>query len=91
VVSAPGARTISVEQRPWWATRSETQPSALKPCKPRLPQEIGVPETLGLVSTILGAAKDALARKYVSLATNTHAPSLDMQALFAGTEGHTRT
>lgn len=44
-------------------------------------------EALGLVSTILGAAKDALAREYVSLATNTHAPSLDLQALFAGTEG----
>ena len=44
-------------------------------------------EALGLVGTILGAAKDALARTYVSLATNTHAPSLDLQALFAGTEG----
>jgi hypothetical protein len=43
-------------------------------------------EALGLVSTILGAAKDALARSYVSLATNTHAPSLDLRALFAGTE-----
>jgi len=43
-------------------------------------------ETLGLVSTILGAAKDALARKYVSLATDTHAPSLDLHALFTGTE-----
>lgn len=43
-------------------------------------------ETLGLVSTILGAAKDALAREYVSLATHVHAPSLDLRALFAGTE-----
>jgi hypothetical protein len=43
-------------------------------------------EMLGLVSTILGAAKDALARAYVSLATNAHAPSLDLQILFAGTE-----
>jgi hypothetical protein len=48
-------------------------------------------EALGLVSTILGAAKDALARRYVSLATNTHAPSLDLQALFAGTDRQTRT
>lgn len=47
-------------------------------------------EALGLVSTILGAAKDALARTYVSLATNSHAPSLDLQALFAGTEGRMR-
>jgi hypothetical protein len=44
-------------------------------------------ESLGLVSTVLGAAKDALARRYVSLATNAHAPSLNLQALFAGTEG----
>jgi hypothetical protein len=44
-------------------------------------------DALGLVSTILGATKDALARRYVSLATDTHTPSLDLQALFAGTEG----
>jgi hypothetical protein len=44
-------------------------------------------ETLGMVSTILGAAKDALARTYVSLATKTHAPSLDLHVLFTGTEG----
>jgi hypothetical protein len=42
-------------------------------------------ETLGLVSTILGAGKDALARRYVSLATDAHAPSLDLRALFTGT------
>jgi hypothetical protein len=43
-------------------------------------------QTLGLVSTILGAGKDALAREYVYLATDAHAPSLDLRALFAGTE-----
>jgi hypothetical protein len=48
-------------------------------------------EVLGRVSTILGAAEEALARKYVSLATNTHSPSLDLQALFAGTERHAET
>jgi hypothetical protein len=42
-------------------------------------------EALGLVSTVLGAGKDALARRYVSLAANTHTPSLDLRALFAGT------
>jgi hypothetical protein len=42
---------------------------------------------LGLVSTILGAGKDTLARRYVSLATKTRAPSLDMRSLFTGTEG----
>ena len=35
-------------------------------------------------STILGAAKDALAREYVALATHGHAPALDLPALFAG-------
>jgi hypothetical protein len=44
-------------------------------------------EALGLVSTVFGAAKDALGRQYVSLATRTRAPSLDMRALFEGTDG----
>lgn len=44
-------------------------------------------EALGLVSTVLGLAKDELARTYVSLASRTHAPSLDLKALFDGTEG----
>ena len=43
-------------------------------------------EALGLVSTVFGAAKDELGRRYVSLATRTHAPSLDLTALFAGTD-----
>lgn len=43
-------------------------------------------EALGLVSSILGAAKDELAREYVSLATQTHVSSFDVRALFAGTE-----
>jgi RsbRD-like negative regulator of sigma factor len=43
-------------------------------------------EALGLVSTVLGAGKDALARRYVSLAAQTHAPSLDLSALFTGIE-----
>jgi hypothetical protein len=43
-------------------------------------------EALGIVTTTLGAAKDALAREYVSLATHAHAPSLDLRALFAGVE-----
>jgi len=44
-------------------------------------------ETLGLVSSALGAAKDDLGRTYVSLATDTHAPSLNVRQLFAGSEG----
>lgn len=41
-------------------------------------------DALTLVSTVLGAAKDALARRYVLLATKARAPSLDGDALFAG-------
>ena len=44
-------------------------------------------EALGLVGTVLGSGKDTLARKYVSLATQTHTPSLDLKALFSGTDG----
>ena len=43
-------------------------------------------EAIGLLSTILGFGKDALARRYVSLATQRHVPSLDLSALFDGTE-----
>lgn len=46
-------------------------------------------EALGLVSTVLGVGKDNLARTYVSLASRTHAPSLNLSDLFAGTEGST--
>jgi len=50
---------------------------------------LGVPteelaEGLGLLSTVLGVGKDALARTYVSLASSEHAPSLDLRALFQG-------
>jgi hypothetical protein len=41
-------------------------------------------ESIGLLSTVLGAAKDALARSYVSLASSRHVPSLDLSALFRG-------
>ncbi len=44
-------------------------------------------EALSLVSTVLGAGKDTLARTYVTLASKTHAPTLNIQSLFAGTEG----
>ncbi len=44
-------------------------------------------EAFGLVSTVLGAAKDRLARAYVELVSEAHSPSLNLLALFAGTEG----
>lgn len=45
-------------------------------------------ESFGLIGTVLGAGKDALARTYVSLASKTKAPSLDLHALFTGVAGH---
>ena len=42
---------------------------------------------LGLVGTVLGAAKAELAREYVSLASQTHVQSLDLSALFSGDAG----
>jgi hypothetical protein len=44
-------------------------------------------EALGLVSTVLGAGKDRLARCYVSLASHTKTTSLNLQSIFSGTEG----
>lgn len=44
-------------------------------------------QALGLVATVLGAAKDSLAREYVSLAGKTKSPSLDLSALFRGPQG----
>jgi hypothetical protein len=41
-------------------------------------------EAIGLVSTVLGFGKDAVACKYLSLASQRHVPSLDLSALFAG-------
>jgi hypothetical protein len=64
----------ALEEAVWARAVAEVEPSRLA-------------ETLGLVTTVLGAGKDALARAYVSLAAETHAPSLDLRALFAGTEG----
>jgi len=43
-------------------------------------------EAVGLLTTILGFGKDALARRYVSLASHRRVPTLDLSALFAGVE-----
>lgn len=45
------------------------------------PVEFG--EAIGLVSTVLGAGKDMLCRTYVTLASKSKAPSLDLRSLFA--------
>ena len=41
-------------------------------------------ESVGLLSTVLGFGKDAVARTYVSLASKRHVPTLDLSALFNG-------
>ena len=41
-------------------------------------------EAAGMIDTALGAAKDTLARTWVSLASKTHVISLDLTALFEG-------
>lgn len=43
-------------------------------------------EALGLISTLLGAAKNALACSYVSLASKSHVTTLDVESLLKGTE-----
>ena len=47
----------------------------------------GMADALGSVTTALGAGKDALARAYVTLAGEAHAPSIDLSRLFEGTDG----
>jgi hypothetical protein len=43
-----------------------------------------VAEAAGLIDTVLGAAKDTIARTWVSLASQDHVQSLDLRALFEG-------
>jgi hypothetical protein len=45
-------------------------------------------EATGLMNTVLGFGKDVLARTYVSLASRRHVRSLDLTAMFAGTQAH---
>ncbi len=47
------------------------------------PQDL--PRAIGLISTVLGAGKDMLARTYVSLASKTKTQTLNLQSLFTGT------
>lgn len=49
--------------------------------KETVPAELA--QALGLVSTVLGSAKDTLAQTYVSLASKTKAASLDLKKLFS--------
>ncbi len=44
-----------------------------------------VGSTLAVVTAVLGAGKDALARRYVANATGTHVATVDLSRLFGGT------
>jgi hypothetical protein len=46
-------------------------------------------EALALITTVFGAAKDALASEYVRRAASAQAPSLDLRALAGGAGGAT--
>jgi hypothetical protein len=46
-----------------------------------------LPEALGMLSRVLGAGKITLANTYVSLASKGKVTSIDVSALFKGTEG----
>jgi hypothetical protein len=61
-----------LEEAMWRAVVAATPPEQLA-------------EAIGLLSTVLGAGKDALATAYVSLATERHVGSLDLTAMFKGT------
>lgn len=61
----------ALEREMWRRLAAESAPDELE-------------EAIGLLSTVLGVAKDVLARTYVSLATKRHVRSLDLSALFRG-------
>ena len=61
----------ALEREMWRRLAAESPPDELE-------------EAIGLLSTVLGVAKDVLARTYVSLATKRHVRSLDLTALFRG-------
>jgi hypothetical protein len=44
------------------------------------PEKLG--ESLGLVSTVLGAAKESLAKTYITLASKTKVSTIDLNAMF---------
>ena len=66
----------ALEQAMWNRVVSEVPPDELV-------------EAVGLLTTVFGFGKDALARRYVSLATRRRVPTLDLTAMFGGTDGVT--
>ena len=66
----------ALEQAVWDCVVTEVPPARLA-------------EAVGLVSTVFGFGKDALARRYVSLASHRRVPTLDLSAMFDGTDSVT--
>lgn len=62
----------ALEEASWARVLDELEPAELA-------------QAIGLITTVLGTGKDALARRYVSRAAAGHVASLDLRALFAGT------
>ena len=54
----------------------------------RRSERLDLAHCLGSITTVLGAAKDVLARAYVSLARGTDAPMLNLRAVFDGPGGN---
>ena len=61
------------------------EPAATVPAAPVSQSSVTGSRSGRGIGTVLGAGKDALARRYVSLASGARAPSLDLAALFSGT------
>lgn len=66
----------ALEQAMWDCVVSEVAPDELA-------------EAVGLLTTVFGFGKDALARRYVSLASHRRVPTLDLSAMFDGTDSVT--
>lgn len=62
-----------LEEALWRRTTAEVPPDEL-------------PAAIGMLATAVGVGKDALARTYVALESQRRVPSLDMRALFDGTQ-----
>jgi hypothetical protein len=63
----------ALEQAMWQRVVSEVPPDDLV-------------EAVGLLTTVFGFGKDTVARRYVSLAAHRRVPTLDLSAMFEGTD-----
>ncbi len=70
-ISEVQAAFNALEQAMWRRVVADQDPAELE-------------QSVGILGTVLGFGKDTMARKYVSMASKRHVPSLDYSALFAG-------